>query len=70
MPTMLLCMNPMGGEIDIDGIRVKEPTFGLDALWINSDKAEEAELYGLTVVDRSNNNISYSLVRNNKIKST
>ena len=44
-------MNPMGGEIDIDGIRVKEPTFGLDALWINSDKAEEAELYGLTVVD-------------------
>ena len=51
MPTMLLCMNPMGGEIDIDGIRVKEPPFGLDALWINSDKAEEAELYGLTVVD-------------------
>ena len=51
MPTMLLCMNPMGGEIDIDGKRVKEPTFGLDALWINSDKAEEAELYGLTVVD-------------------
>ena len=51
MPTMLLCMNPMGGEIDIDGIRVKEPKFGLDALWINSDKAEEAELYGLTVVD-------------------
>lgn len=51
MPTMLLCMNPMGGEIDIDGIRVKEPTFGLDALLINSDKAEEAELYGLTVVD-------------------
>ena len=51
MPTMLLCMNPMGGEIDIDGIRDKEHTLGLDALWINSDKAEEAELYGLTVVD-------------------
>lgn len=51
MPTMLLCMNPMGTDINIDGIRVKEPTFGLDALWISSDKAEEAELYGLTVVD-------------------
>ena len=51
MPTMLLCMNPMGGEIELEGIKVKEPTFGLDALWINSDKAEEAELYGLTVVD-------------------
>nr|WP_317331056.1 flagellar biosynthesis protein FlhA [uncultured Romboutsia sp.] len=51
MPTMLLCMNPMGTDTEIDGIRVKEPTFGLDALWISSDKAEEAELYGLTVVD-------------------
>ncbi|WP_042275339.1 flagellar biosynthesis protein FlhA [[Clostridium] dakarense] len=51
MPNMLLCMNPMGMNIDIDGIKTKEPTFGLDALWINRDKAEEAELYGLTVVD-------------------
>ena len=51
MPTMLLCMNPMGEEIELEGIKVKEPTFGLDALWINSDNAEEAELYGLTVVD-------------------
>lgn len=51
MPTMLLCMNPMGMSIDIEGIQTKEPTFGLDALWINKDKAEEAELYGLTVVD-------------------
>lgn len=51
MPTMLLCMNPMGVDIDMEGIQTKEPTFGLDALWINKDKAEEAELYGLTVVD-------------------
>lgn len=51
MPNMLLCMNPMGMNIEIDGIKTKEPTFGLDALWINKDKAEEAELYGLTVVD-------------------
>lgn len=51
MPNMLLCMNPMGMSIDIEGIKTKEPTFGLDALWIHKDKAEEAELYGLTVVD-------------------
>ena len=51
MPTMLLCMNPMGMNIDIEGIQTKEPTFGLDALWINKDKVEEAELYGFTVVD-------------------
>ena len=51
MPNMLLCMNPMGMDMDIDGISTKEPTFGLDALWIEKDKAEEAELYGFTVVD-------------------
>ena len=51
MPNMLLCMNPMGMDIDLDGISTKEPTFGLDALWIEKDKAEEAELYGFTVVD-------------------
>ncbi len=51
MPTMLLCMNPMGMSVDIDGIQTKEPTFGLDALWINKDKVEEAELHGFTVVD-------------------
>ncbi|MDU1539520.1 MAG: flagellar biosynthesis protein FlhA [Paeniclostridium sordellii] len=51
MPNMLLCMNPMGMHIDMEGISTKEPTFGLDALWIEKDKAEEAELYGFTVVD-------------------
>ncbi|EQK43612.1 flagellar biosynthesis protein FlhA [[Clostridium] bifermentans ATCC 638] len=51
MPNMLLCMNPMGMDVDLDGISTKEPTFGLDALWIEKDKAEEAELYGFTVVD-------------------
>lgn len=51
MPTMLLCMNPMGMSVDIEGIKTKEPTFGLDALWINKDKVEEAELHGFTVVD-------------------
>lgn len=51
MPNMVLCMNPMGMDVDLDGISTKEPTFGLDALWIEKDKAEEAELYGFTVVD-------------------
>lgn len=51
MPTMLMCMNPIGSNIEIEGIRVKEPTFGLDALWITPDKTEEAELHGFTVVD-------------------
>lgn len=51
MPSMLLCMNPSGEEITIGGIRTIEPTFGIEALWINKDQREEAEIKGFTVVD-------------------
>ncbi|WP_374048142.1 flagellar biosynthesis protein FlhA [Clostridium sp. MB40-C1] len=51
MPNMLLCMDPSGDEMGIEGIRTIEPTFGLPALWINHDQREEAEIKGLTVVD-------------------
>lgn len=53
MPAMLLCMNPEGDEILIDGIKTIEPSYGVDAKWIAQDKVEEAELYGYTVVDPS-----------------
>lgn len=53
MPTMLLCMDPMNLGFDIDGIKVREPSFGLEALWIKKDKVEEAELKGYTIVDPS-----------------
>lgn len=51
MPNMLLCMDPASEELNIQGIRTIEPTFGLPALWINNDQREEAEIKGLTVVD-------------------
>ena len=51
MPSMLLCMDPANGEIQIPGIKTTEPSFGLPALWINKDQREEAEIKGLTVVD-------------------
>ena len=53
MPTMILCMDPMGLGLDIEGIRAIEPSFGLDAMWITKDKVEEAELKGYTLVDPS-----------------
>lgn len=53
MPTMILCMDPMGLGLDIDGIRAIEPSFGLDAMWISKDNVEEAELKGYTLVDPS-----------------
>ena len=51
MPNMVLCMDPMNQGFTIPGIQTTEPTFGIDALWINHDKIEEAELIGYTVVD-------------------
>ena len=35
----------------IDGIPTKEPAFGLDALWIDADKKEDAIIKGYTTVD-------------------
>ena len=51
MASMLLCMDPSGENMNMDGIRTVEPTFNLPALWINKDQREEAEIKGLTVVD-------------------
>ena len=46
-----LAMNPLGADTKIDGIAVKEPAFGLDALWINPEDRTRAETEGFTVVD-------------------
>jgi len=48
-----LVMNPTGGPIEIDGVETREPAFGLQARWISSDKKEQAELKGYTIVDAS-----------------
>jgi len=44
--------NPMVTE-EIEGIPTKEPAFGIDALWIDPDKKEEALMAGYTVIDPS-----------------
>jgi flagellar biosynthesis protein FlhA len=46
-----LAMDPGGVSRKIDGVKTKEPAFGLDALWITRSQKEEAELCGYTVVD-------------------
>ena len=50
-PDMLLCMNPKGEEIDLPGEKTREPTFGLDAMWVTKEYREEAHFKGYTVVD-------------------
>lgn len=48
-----LAINP--GQVfgDLNGIKTKDPTFGLDAVWIDSSMRDEAQTLGYTVVDSS-----------------
>lgn len=48
-----LAINP--GQVfgEIDGISTKDPTFGLDAIWIDPSQREVAQSSGYTVVDSS-----------------
>ncbi len=50
-PDKFLAMDS-GLVIDsVDGIATKEPAFGLDAIWIDADKKEDAIIKGYTTVD-------------------
>ncbi len=52
IPNMLMAISTSNeGLDDIQGLITKDPTFNLDAKWIDKSKKEEAELSGLTVVD-------------------
>ncbi|MFM6930007.1 MAG: flagellar biosynthesis protein FlhA [Bdellovibrio sp.] len=50
-PDSLLAMDPGNVSDSVDGIKTKEPAFGLDALWISPNRKEDAEFAGYTVVD-------------------
>ncbi|MEP5121719.1 FHIPEP family type III secretion protein, partial [Sulfitobacter pontiacus] len=50
-PMMMMVINPSGQEINLPGKRTREPTFGLEAIWVDETRASEAELMGMTVVD-------------------
>lgn len=52
IPNMLMAISTSNEELDgIQGLMTKDPTFGLDAKWIEKSQREEAELLGFTVVD-------------------
>ena len=52
-PDRELAINP--GQVfgNLDGVRTKDPAFGLDAIWINATQKEQAQTLGYTVVDPS-----------------
>lgn len=46
-----LAMTPTQTEREVEGIKVKEPAFGMPALWITEANKTEAEVLGYTVVE-------------------
>lgn len=46
-----LAMSPSTVEKEIEGTKVKEPAFGMPAVWITDQHRVEAEMYGYTVVE-------------------
>ena len=47
----MMVINPEGAALQLPGEQTKEPTFGLDALWVDQKVADQAEASGYTVVD-------------------
>ncbi|MBI4246526.1 MAG: FHIPEP family type III secretion protein, partial [Candidatus Rokubacteria bacterium] len=52
-PGRLLAMNPGTATRELDGLQVREPTFGVPATWIATVERDEARAAGYTVVDAS-----------------
>ena len=50
-PNMLLVMDPKGEPVTLPGEATQEPTFGLDAHWVQPIHREEALFRGYTVVE-------------------
>jgi flagellar biosynthesis protein FlhA len=50
-PGRLLAMNPGTAGGELEGLNVKEPTFGVPAVWIASHLRDQARALGYTVVD-------------------
>ncbi|MEE4277784.1 MAG: flagellar biosynthesis protein FlhA [Halieaceae bacterium] len=52
-PGRELAINP--GQVfgNLEGVATKDPTFGLDAVWIDASQRDEAQTMGYTVVDSS-----------------
>jgi flagellar biosynthesis protein FlhA len=50
-PGRLLAMNPGTATRELEGLEVREPTFGVPAVWIAAGARDEARAAGYTVVD-------------------
>ncbi len=51
LPGYYLVLLPMDFSPDLQGIRTKDPTFGMDAIWVSANNRSQAEKYGLSVIE-------------------
>jgi len=51
LPGYFLALLPTDFEIPLQGIKTKDPTFGMEAMWVSEKNKREAEKYGLTVIE-------------------
>ena len=51
LPGYHLALLPADFKPDIQGIATKDPTFGMDAIWISGKNKSQAEKYGLSVIE-------------------
>ncbi len=51
LPGYYLALIPTDFDVPIQGIRTKDPTFGMDAVWVSGKNKSEAEKYGLSVIE-------------------
>jgi len=51
LPGYYLTLLPEDFKPNIQGIETKDPTFGMDAIWVSGKNKSEAEKYGLAVIE-------------------
>ena len=51
LPGYFLTLLPEDFKPNLQGIETKDPTFGMDAIWVSGKNKSEAEKYGLAVIE-------------------
>ncbi len=51
MPRYLMALDPSGIAAPIDGMRTRDPSFGLPAVWVQPERRVDAEASGYSVVE-------------------
>ena len=51
LPEYHMVLLPADLDLDLPGVKTKDPAFGMDAVWVNSKNRAEAEKFGLSIIE-------------------